>query len=176
MLSRSAFAEIWTRHVEDSMQLREHAPPDFREWVDLGSGGGFPGLVIAIAFKSKPERHFTLVESNGKKAAFLRAAIREIGVNANVAAERIEVHAPKMAGAADVVSARALAPLPKLFEFGFPYLHEDSVMLFLKGQDHVHEIETASQAWDFDVVSYESASDPGGRVLAIRHLRRKVRR
>ena len=85
----------------------------FRHWVDLGSGAGFPGLVVAIACKDDPERRFTLVESNGKKAAFLRAAIRETGARASVAAERIEAYGGD-AEPADVVSARALAPLSAL--------------------------------------------------------------
>src|SRR5688572_15784476 len=130
---------IWTRHVTDSLQLLPLAPP-FREWVDLGSGAGFPGLVIAIASRSEPDRHFTLVEANLKKAAFLRAAIRETGANASVAAERIEAHAPKMAGQADVVSARALAPLSVLCGLAAPYLHSDSVLLLLKGQGFAAEI------------------------------------
>jgi 16S rRNA (guanine527-N7)-methyltransferase len=172
LVAPSTLPEVWTRHVADSLQLLDYAP-DFREWVDLGSGAGFPGLVVAIASKSRPERHFTLVESNRKKAAFLRAAIRETGANASVAAERIEEHGPKFAGRADVVSARALAPLPKLLGLAAPYLNERSVLPFLKGQDYVQEIDAAAKAYDFDVVDYESATDSGGRVLVIRHLRPK---
>jgi 16S rRNA (guanine527-N7)-methyltransferase len=175
LVARSTLDDVWTRHVADSLQLCEYAPPEFREWVDLGSGAGFPGLVVAVALKEQLERHFTLVESNRKKAAFLRAAIRETGANASVAAERIETHARRMAGRADVVTARALAPLPELFVLAFPYLHPESVMLLLKGQDFVHELDAASKSWDFDVVSFESATDPGGRVLVIRRLTPKVR-
>jgi 16S rRNA (guanine527-N7)-methyltransferase len=162
---------VWTRHVADSLQLLEHAP-DFRHWVDLGSGAGFPGLVVAIACKDDPERRFTLVESNNKKAAFLRAAIRETGARATVVAERIETQ-PGGVELADVVSARALAALPDLLRLGAPTLREDGVMLLLKGQDFVQEIESASKSWDFDVLDFASVTDPGGRVLAIRHLRPK---
>jgi 16S rRNA (guanine527-N7)-methyltransferase len=177
LVAPGTLAEVWTRHVADSLQLLAHTP-DFREWVDLGSGAGFPGLVVAIASKGQAgkdgaERHFTLVESNQKKAAFLRAAIRETGANASVAAERVEAHAPKMAGQADIVSARALAPLAKLLELAAPYLHRGSVMLFPKGQDYVQEVEAAAQSFDFDVVEYKSATDSGGRVLAIGNLRPK---
>lgn len=175
LVAGSALSEIWERHIADSLQLREHAP-DFREWVDLGSGAGFPGLIVAIASKDQPTRRFTLVESTQKKAAFLRAAVRETGANAIVAAERIEEHGPKMRGQADVVSARALAPLSRLCELAAPYLHENSVMLLLKGQDFVHEIAEASKSWDFDVLDSHSATDPGGRVLAIRGLSPKVQR
>jgi 16S rRNA (guanine527-N7)-methyltransferase len=174
LVAPSTLGEVWTRHVADSLQLLDHAP-DFREWVDLGSGAGFPGLVVAIASKGSFDRHFTLVESNAKKAAFLRAAIRETGAKATVAAERIEAHAPKMAGRADVVSARALAPLSVLLGLAAPYAHKDAVMLFLKGKEHVQELDAASQSWAFDVVDYASATDSGGRVLAIRNLSPKAR-
>ncbi len=172
LVAPSTLPDIWTRHVADSLQLLSHAPA-FREWVDLGSGAGFPGLVVAIASKARPERHVTLVELNLKKAAFLRAAIRETGANASVAAERIEQHAPKMAGRADIVSARALAPLTDLLALAAPYLHAQSAMIFPKGRDFVQEVEAAAQCFDFDVVNYESATDSGGRVLVLRHLRPK---
>jgi 16S rRNA (guanine527-N7)-methyltransferase len=170
LVSPATLPEIWTRHVADSLQLIEYAP-EFREWVDLGSGAGFPGLIVAIASKAKPKRHFKLVESNLKKAAFLRAAVRETGANADVAAERIEAFAPKVKGRADIVSARALAPLPKLLALSVPLLHENSVLILLKGQDFVREIDVASQSFAFDVLDYPSATDSGGRVLTIRNLR-----
>jgi len=170
LVSPATLPDIWTRHVADSLQLLRHAP-DFREWVDLGSGAGFPGLIVAIAEKGRPERHFTLVESNLKKAAFLRAAILETGANATVVAERIEAFAPKMAGRADIVSARALAALPELLALAAPFLHEKSTMLFLKGEEFVRETAAASQSFAFDVLEYESATDSGGRVLAIGNLR-----
>ena len=173
LVSRGTLAEVWSRHVADSLQLLHHAP-DFRTWVDLGSGAGFPGLVVAIACADRAARRFTLVEANQKKAAFLRAAIRETGANATVAAERIEAHAA-CSESADVVSARALAPLPMLLELGAPYMGETSVMLLLKGQDFVHELDDASKSWDFDVLDSPSATEPSGRVLAIRNLRPKGR-
>lgn len=176
LVAPSTLDQVWTRHIADSLQLLEHAPKDWRKWVDLGSGAGFPGLVIAIASKTQPERHLTLVESNRKKAAFLRAAIRETGVNTTVAAERIESHAQRFGRRADVVSARALAPLSELLKLAEPYCHEGTLMLLLKGKEHVQEIEAASQSFEFDVIKFESATDSGGRVLAIRNLREKGRR
>jgi 16S rRNA (guanine527-N7)-methyltransferase len=191
LVGASTLDNVWTRHIADSLQLLDCAP-EFSEWVDLGSGAGFPALPIAIASKhaaqhSSPlpnppprggregvEPHFTLVEANAKKAAFLRAAIRETGANASVAAERIETHAKKLKGKADVVSARALAPLPKLLGLAYPYLHKDSVVLLLKGQDLVQETAAASKSWDFDVIDSPSATDAGGRVLAISRLRPKA--
>jgi 16S rRNA (guanine527-N7)-methyltransferase len=171
LVSRATLDEVWPRHVADSLQLLDHAP-DFRHWVDLGSGAGFPGLVVAIACKDRPERRFTLVESNGKKAAFLRAAIRATGAHATVVAGRSEACADAVEPA-DIVSARALAPLPDLLRLGAPYLGKDGMMLLLKGQDFVHELEAASKSWDFDVLDFASVTDAGGRVLAIRHLRPK---
>jgi 16S rRNA (guanine527-N7)-methyltransferase len=160
--------------VADSLQLLQHAP-DFREWVDLGSGAGFPGLVVAIAAKQDMDRHFTLVESNLKKAAFLRAAIRETGANAVVVPERAEEHGRKMAGRGDIVSARAVAPMAALFGLAEPYMHATSVVLLLKGQDFVHEHEDASKSWSYDMVASPSATDSCGRVLAIRNLKPKAR-
>ena len=176
LVAPSTLDRVWTRHVADSLQLLEHASDDWREWVDLGSGAGFPGLVVAIASKQHPERRVTLVESNGKKAAFLRAAIRETGVNATVAAERIESHAQRFGRRADIVSARALAPLSELLKLAEPYCREDTLMLFLKGKEHVQEIAVASQSFEFGVIEFESATDSGGRVLAIRNLRERGRR
>jgi 16S rRNA (guanine527-N7)-methyltransferase len=175
LVARSTLDDIWTRHIADSFQLVENAPANWREWVDLGSGAGFPGLVIAIAAKQH-ERHVTLVESNAKKAAFLRAAIRETEVTATVANERIESHAQKFGRKTDVVSARALAPLPELLALAEPYAHKETLMLFLKGREYVHEIEAAAQSFDFDVVDSESATDSDGRVLAIRNVRAKEKR
>lgn len=190
LVGRGELDAIWSRHVADSLQLIGHAPPGWKTWVDLGSGAGFPGLIIAIAAKgrdgpaeagaSPPSRpsakaEVTLVEANMKKAAFLRAAIRETGAPARVATQRIEAHAGTMRGEADVVSARALAPLSELCALASPYLHEESMLLLLKGQDFVHEHAAASKAWDYDVVTIPSVTNPDGQVVAIRKLRPRVR-
>lgn len=176
LVAPSTLDDVWTRHVADSFQLIEHAPSGWREWVDLGSGAGFPGIVVAIASKGHPKRHVTLVESNAKKAAFLRASIREAGINTSVAKERIQAHAQRFGRNADVVSARALAPLPELLALGELYANPDTVMLFLKGREYVHELRSASQSFDFDVVDSKSATDSGGHVLAIRNVRAKEKR
>lgn len=176
LVAPSTLDDVWTRHIADSLQLIEHAPADWREWVDLGSGAGLPGIVVAIASKGHSDRHVTLVESNSKKAAFLRAAIRNTGINATVAHQRIDAHAPKFERKTDVVSARALAPLPALLALAEHYAHQDTVMLFLKGREYVHELDSASQSFDFDVVDSKSATDSDGRVLAIRNIRAKEKR
>lgn len=169
LVSPHTLDDIWTRHVEDSLQLLDHAD-DFRTWVDLGSGAGFPGMVVAIASAGAGERRFILVESNQKKAAFLREAARECGAPVTVAAERAEVHAARMAGQGDIVSARALASLRAFCRLALPYLHAGSRLLLLKGQDFVHEVEDASKSWGFDMVVFDSVTDPSGRVAVIRNL------
>lgn len=175
LVGRGELNDIWARHIQDSLQLLSHAP-DFNLWVDLGSGAGFPGLVVAIASRADTSKSFVLVESNHKKAAFLRTAARELGLKVQIAAERIEAHGSKIAGRADIVSARALAPLPILCSLAAPYLHPESTLLCLKGQDFQRELDEASLSWDFDVVSFQSETDSAGRILAIRHLSPKVRR
>ncbi len=172
LVSKETLGEVWSRHVADSLQLVGHAPP-FSHWVDLGSGAGLPGLVVAVAFKENRNRRFTLVESNGKKAAFLRAAIRATGANATVAAERIEAYAGKMAETADVVSARALAPVARICGYAAPLLRPDGALLLLKGQSVGAELDEAARGWEFDAATSPSATDPGGRVVVIRQLRRK---
>lgn len=173
LVAASTMADLWTRHIADSLQLLDHVGR-FRRWVDLGSGAGFPGLVVAIALADRPGIGFTLVEANQKKAAFLRAAIRETGSNAEVAAMRIEDHSQTMIGRADVVSARALARLDRLCLLSAPYLHQDSVLLLPKGQDVVQEHEQASQSWSYDLVSSPSKTDPTGRIVQIRNLRPRL--
>lgn len=167
LVSPNTLKAVWTRHVEDSLQLLDHA--EFSTWVDLGSGAGFPGMVVAIA-STDPAQRFVLVESNKKKAAFLRAAARETKAPVTVVAERAEAHASRMAGGADIVSARALAPLTDLCRLSLPYLHADSCLLLLKGHDLVHEVEDASKAWAFDMIVCESVTDPSGRIAVIRNL------
>lgn len=175
LVGRAELDDIWIRHIQDSLQLLSHAQ-DFKLWVDLGSGAGFPGLVVAIATRADISKSFVLVESNHKKAAFLRTAARELAANVQVAAERIEAHGPKVAGRADIVSVRALAPLPMLCGLAAPYLHPESTILALKGQDFQRELDEASLSWNFDVISFQSETDSAGRILAIRHLSPKVRR
>ena len=174
LVSRSTLAEVWVRHVGDSLQLLTHIDASVRHCVDFGSGAGFPGLVLAIATKGEPQRRFTLIEANLKKAAFLRAAIRETGANATVAAVRIEDFAASASRSADVVTARALAPLAELCRLAAPILNENGMLLLLKGRDFVREIEEAGRDWSFDVVCTPSVTDSAGRVLSIRNLRRKV--
>jgi 16S rRNA (guanine527-N7)-methyltransferase len=166
LIATSTQPVIWTRHVADSLQLLELAPKAARTWIDLGSGAGFPGLVLACALADVPGTQVHLVESSTKKAAFLREAAQMTGVAAVVHAERIEdfvKHAP----AADVVTARALAPLPKLLGLAYPLLKTGAQGLFLKGQDVDAELTAAAKCWNIETRLAESRTDPRSRIVVV---------
>jgi 16S rRNA (guanine527-N7)-methyltransferase len=132
--------QFWSRHALDSLQLLPLAPKA-RRWLDLGAGAGFPGLVIAAALADAPEADITLVESTGKKAAFLSAVIEASGLPARVLNQRIEQ--VRLPTAPEVVTARALAPLPQLIEYATPYFGRGAIGLFHKGAKIDAELEAA---------------------------------
>ena len=134
LIARSTIPKVWTRHIADSLQLVPLAP-EAKCWVDLGSGGGFPGIVIACALAERAGTAVHLVESIGKKAAFLREAVNHLQVPATVHAVRIEDFVKNSGVRADVVCARALAPLDELLKLAQPILAKGSIGLFPKGQD-----------------------------------------
>jgi len=170
LVSKSSLADLRTRHFADSAQLLALCPPTARHWADLGSGGGFPGLVIAImAAESMPDLSVTLVESDGRKAAFLSAVVRETGIRAEVVAERIESLAPL---AADVLSARALAPLPQLLGFAEQHLAPGGRALFPKGATHQAEVAESLADWRFDLREHPSKTDPLAVILEIEGVSR----
>ena len=158
---------IWTRHVADSLQLVPLAG-DATRWVDLGSGGGFPGLVVAAALAARPGAAVTLVESDSRKAAFLREAARIAELPATVLPARIEQVALRIAEGVEIVSARALAPLPKLLDLAAPFLAQGATGLFLKGQDVDNELTEASKSWKIQAEIKDSLTDRGGHVLVVR--------
>jgi 16S rRNA (guanine527-N7)-methyltransferase len=166
LISPTTVDELWTRHVVDSLQLLALSP-DARVWIDLGSGAGFPGLVIACALAGRQGSMVHLVESNGKKAAFLREAIRITGAPAVVHAVRIEEFEPP--AHADVVTARALAPLEKLLGYAYPLLKSGAVGLFPKGQDVEAELTAASKCWTITAESVPSKTTSDGRIVIVRH-------
>lgn len=172
LVARSTLAEIWTRHIADSLQLVALAP-DARVWVDLGSGGGFPGMVIACALAGRAGTEVHLVESNTKKAAFLREAARLLQVPATVHAERIEEFAVRFGGPADVVTARALAPLLKLLGLAAPLLKTGAKGLFLKGQDVAAELTEAAKCWSIESILVPSKTNPQGRIVVIHSAERR---
>jgi 16S rRNA (guanine527-N7)-methyltransferase len=170
LVSRGAINDLKERHLNDSAQLYLHLGATQKSWADLGSGGGFPGLVIAIlARDARPDLRVTLIEADQRKATFLRMMAAELSLNAFVIPQRIEV-APKQA--ADIVSARALAPLVSLLAMVERHLASDGTALLLKGASHAEEIEAAREKWHFNVDVRQSITQPEAALLKIKDIRR----
>jgi 16S rRNA (guanine527-N7)-methyltransferase len=172
LIAPASVGGIWTRHIADSLQLLSLAPTA-RVWLDLGSGGGFPGLVIACALAETPRARVHLIESNGKKAAFLREARRVTGAPAIVHQARIEQMGTKLDEAFEVVTARALAPLNDLLGLAEPWLKSGAQALFPKGQDVGGELTEASKYWSIDAVLAPSRTDPNSRVVKVDRAERR---
>jgi 16S rRNA (guanine527-N7)-methyltransferase len=147
--------------------------PHARRWVDLGSGGGFPGLVIACALANTPGAEVHLVESTQKKAAFLRAAAAELALPAIVHAQRIEDFVRAAGKPFDVVTARALAPLDRLIGYAIPLLKKGAVGLFPKGQDVEAELTQASKSWSIEADLIPSKTDRQGRIVVVRRASKR---
>ena len=174
LIAASTVPTIWTRHVADSLQLLPLAP-DARIWVDLGSGGGFPGMVIACAVAETAGAQVHLVESIGKKAAFLREAAHATGAPATVHAVRIEEFVKNAPAKIDVVTARALAPLSKLLALAYPLLKRGALGLFPKGQDVAAELTEAAKCWTIEADLVPSRTDPKAQIVVVRALEPKPR-
>jgi 16S rRNA (guanine527-N7)-methyltransferase len=172
LVASSTIPRMWTRHVADSLQLVAIAPHATR-WIDLGAGGGFPGLVIACALAEKAGTQIHLVESVQKKAAFLRTAASELALPAIVHAQRIEDFVSTTTERFDVVTARALAPLDRLIDYAIPLLKRGAVGLFSKGQDVEAELTQASKSWTIQTDLVPSKTDPHGRIVRVRHASEK---
>jgi 16S rRNA (guanine527-N7)-methyltransferase len=170
LVSRQTLADLETRHFADSAQLLELAPAHSTTWADLGSGGGFPGLVIAIlAADRRPALHVTLVESDQRKAVFLRTVAQRAGVTVTVLADRIENIPPL---GTDVLSARALAPLATLLDHANRHLRPGGTALFPKGATWRAEVDEALERWRFDCENLPSATSPDGAILRIGEIDR----
>ena len=167
LIAASTVPMLWTRHIADSLQLLAIAP-DARKWVDLGSGGGFPGVPIACALAEQGSAEVHLIESNKKKAAFLREAVRITGAPAIVHAVRIADFCQSFRGALDAVTARALAPLPELLSIAYPLLKKGPQGVFPKGQDVEAELTEAAKCWSIQASLVPSRTDPESRVVLIR--------
>jgi len=165
----STQSDFWRRHVGDSAQLIELAP-EARHWIDLGSGGGFPGMVVAILLQDMARARIELVESNRKKTAFLQAVKAQCAPSAIIHPVRIEDVVGRI-GAPEIVTARALAPLPKLLDMTAPWLQQGSRALFHKGRGYASEIEDSHAKWQFDLVRHESLIDAESVILDITNLR-----
>jgi 16S rRNA (guanine527-N7)-methyltransferase len=169
LIAPSTLDELWTRHIADSLQLLPLAP-HARVWVDFGSGGGFPGMPIACALAAESGAQVHLIESNGKKAAFLREAVRAVGVPAVVHQERVEKFGESCAETVHVVTARALAPLKTLCEQAFPFVRKGAVALFPKGQDIDAELTDAAKYWRVEASKVASKTSPESSIVVIRSL------
>jgi 16S rRNA (guanine527-N7)-methyltransferase len=172
LIAPASVREIWTRHIADSLQLVALAPTA-RVWLDLGSGGGFPGLAIACALADTPAARVHLIESNGKKAAFLREAVRVTGAPAIVHQARIEHMGTTLDESIEVVTARALAPLTDLLGLAEPWLKRGAQALFPKGQDVGAELTEASKYWNIEAVMSPSRTDPRGQIVTVQRAERR---
>lgn len=168
LVAKSTIGQTWDRHILDSAQLFNLSPDGAAHWVDMGSGGGFPGLVIAcLAADLRPQLTVTLIESDQRKATFLRQASRDLGLHPIILSERIEAVPPQNA---DVLSARALAALPALLAFSARHLALNGLALFPKGGTWRQEVEQARKDWHFEMTPHPSITDPQGAVLALKAI------
>ena len=171
LVAPTTLTRVWSRHFADSAQLARLVPADAQSLVDLGSGGGFPGLVLAILLGGARLKRVVLVESDQRKAAFLREVARQTGTAVEVVSARIEkAETRARIGIADVVCARALAPLDALLELSLPLFGPQTVGLFLKGRDAAAEIEAARARWQFELTLTPSITDERGAVVGVRKL------
>lgn len=168
LVSKPSLSVLWDRHIRDSLQLHELLPDKADVCLDIGSGGGFPGIVLAILSQtSHPARCYTLVESDQRKAAFLREAARSLNLTLVVLPERIETIAPHNA---DVISARAVAPLSKLLEWTCLHLDPQGTCLFPKGSSYPQEIADARRFFEFECEAIPSVTDRTAAVLRIQKV------
>ena len=167
LVSKSSLDNLWDRHILDSVQVYQHAPQS-KIWLDIGSGGGFPGIVAAIIAKSQsPETRFVLIESDLRKGVFLKTAIRQFDLNAEVITDRIE-NVPHVG--ADIVSARALAGLETLLSFVAMHLATNGVGLLPKGAIADQEIEAARKKWRFQCEKIQSKTDSQAFILKVKDI------
>ncbi|MBY0501154.1 MAG: 16S rRNA (guanine(527)-N(7))-methyltransferase RsmG [Alphaproteobacteria bacterium] len=167
LIASSTVPHLWKRHFEDSLQLLSYISTKKQKLIDLGSGAGFPGLVLAI---SQPETlDVTLIESDRKKCFFIENVSRETKTRVNILNSRIESFEGIYG---DIITSRALAPLPQLLKYALPYMKKESMCLFLKGKGVEDEIEEAQKEWEFILEIFPSLTDSKGNILKITNLRR----
>jgi 16S rRNA (guanine527-N7)-methyltransferase len=173
LVSSATLSDVWTRHIADSLQIHALAPKA-ETWLDLGSGGGFPGLVLGIRLAETGRGHIHLVESNARKCAFLRHVARLTGAPVTVHPARIESVIDNFTGKVDVVTARALAPLPILLGWCKDLLRTGTLGLFPKGQYLDAELTEASKYWKIQASTVVSVTDPAARILMIRKAEQRA--
>jgi len=167
LVGPDSIPDFWNRHAWDSAQLLA-IQPDALTWADLGAGAGFPGVVLAIMLKGRPDAHVWLIDSLGKRCRFLQQVVDALDLPATVVNGRAEAQTITV----DIVTARAVAAMEKLLGYAQPYLQRGAQGLFLKGEKAEAELLEAAKVWQFDSDLTVSRSDPRGRIAHIRSLRR----
>jgi len=168
IIAPNTVATIWERHIIDSAQVYAISSKTWKNWVDLGSGGGLPALVVAIL--DGGQHPITLIESDQRKCLFLNTVRRELSLNVSVKPIRIE---DAKIDQSDYLSARALAPLSKLLELSEGYLTENGSALFSKGEKYQQELDAARKNWSFECVAHTSITNPASRILEVSRIRRR---
>lgn len=178
LVGPSTLEHFWHRHAADSAQLLAHAPPAASCWLDLGSGAGFPGLIMAIMLaEHNPAARVHLVESDRKKANFLRTVARDCGVTAHIhhmRAEALAVNRPEGLAKVDVITARALAALPDLLALMAPFINSSTIALLHKGRDWQEELTRLEQYWTLKASVHASLTDGAAQVIEIENLSSKT--
>lgn len=170
LVAKSTLNDIWERHITDSVQLYQYAPINAKSWLDIGSGGGFPGIVMAVmAAGLDRSTVFSLVESDQRKSTFLRTAARELGLKITVHSERIEATTPQNA---DVITARALKSVAELMPFLDRHLSSTGTAILPKGRNFADEIPLAREDWRFELEEHQSITDPDARILIVKEVAR----
>jgi 16S rRNA (guanine527-N7)-methyltransferase len=172
LVSPATLPALWTRHVSDSLQLLALAP-SAKIWVDFGSGGGFPGIVLACALADAPGAQVHLTERNGKKAGFLREALRVTGAAGVVHLGDIEDTVDRLRGPVDCVTARAVAPLHQLIGFAEPLIKRGAKALFLKGQDVEAELTESTKSWNIEPRLHASRTGGHGWIVELDRVERR---
>jgi 16S rRNA (guanine527-N7)-methyltransferase len=167
LISNATFQSVWTRHIADSAQLTAFAP-EAKRWVDMGSGAGFPGLVIAIQLADVPGAVVHCVESDGRKCAFLREATRATGAAAAIHPVRVEAIDPETLGPVDAVTARAFAPLPLTLKLARPWTERGAIAVFPRGESAKDQIAASPEASAYAIETLQSVANPKAAILRIR--------
>jgi 16S rRNA (guanine527-N7)-methyltransferase len=172
LVAPSTLSNLWTRHISDSLQILGLAP-SAKIWADLGSGGGFPGVVLACVLAEIPGANVHLIERNAKKAAFLREALRVTSAHGTVHLADIGDSVDRITGPVDCVTARALAPLHQLIGFAAPLVGKGAKALFLKGQDVEVELTEATKYWNIKPHLHSSRTGGHGWIVELDHIERR---
>ena len=167
LIAAATFPSVWTRHIADSAQLLALAPTAKR-WLDMGSGAGFPGLVIAIKLADVPGAIVHCIESDGRKCAFLREAARATDAAAQIHPLRVEAVAPEGLGPVDAVTARAFAPLPLTLELARPWMERGAIAVFPRGESARDQVAALPEARTYAIETLPSVVNPKAAILRIR--------